>query len=134
MTEDKVQMFKLELKAMPLIKKRIARLTLKLEELEYNLQNVRGVDPARDVRVHGIDARLDMIEAKDEIIAQLDLLTAQLTATQIKLDMFSQTMQKVLVAIYCDNQSTADIAESMGYSESSLRRAINKQIANTLYF
>lgn len=134
MTEDKVQIFKLELKAMPLINKRIERLRLKLEQIDYELQNVRGVDPSKDVHISGVDNRLTMYEAKDKLQAQIDLLGMQKANTQNKLDQFSPTMQNILISIYCEGKATADIAEGLGYSESSLRRAINRQIAKTLYF
>ena len=132
MTEDKVQLFKLQLKALPLLEQRRQRLRVKYDQIEYTLQNVRGVDPSKEPSAPGNDIRLELIEQKDELEAQIDLIGAQIERTRIMLDLFSEGMQKILTSIYCNGVPTVTIAEKLGYSESTLRRLINKKIANTL--
>lgn len=132
MTEDKVQLFKLQLKALPLLEQRRQRLRVKYAQLEYTLRNVRGVDPSKEPSAPGNDIRLELIEQKDELEAQIDLIGAQIERTRIMLDLFSEGMQKILTSIYCNGVPTVTIAEKLGYSESTLRRLINKKIANTL--
>ena len=132
MTEDKVQLFKLQLKALPLLEQRRQRLRVKYAQLEYTLRNVRGVDPSKEPSAPGNDIRLELIEQKDELEAQIDIIGAQIERTRIMLDLFSEGMQKILTSIYCNGVPTVTIAEKLGYSESTLRRLINKKIANTL--
>ena len=132
MTEDKVQLFKLQLKALPLLEQRRQRLRVKYAQLEYTLRNVRRVDPSKEPSAPGNDIRLELIEQKDELEAQIDIIGAQIERTRIMLDLFSEGMQKILTSIYCNGVPTVTIAEKLGYSESTLRRLINKKIANTL--
>lgn len=132
MTEDIVQLFKLELRALPRLEARRKSLQLKYDQITYTLQNVRGVDPSKEPSAPGNDIRLELIEQKDELEAQIDLIGAQIERTHIMLDLFSEGMQKILISIYCNGVPTVTIAEKLGYSESTLRRLINKKIANTL--
>lgn len=132
MTEDIVQLFKLELRALPRLEARRKSLQLKYDQITYTLQNVRGVDPSKEPSAPGNDIRLELIEQKDELEAQIDLIGAQIERTRIMLDLFSEGMQKILISIYCNGVPTVTIAEKLGYSESTLRRLINKKIANTL--
>lgn len=132
MTEDIVQLFKLELRALPRLEARRKSLQLKYDQITYTLQNVRGVDPSKEPSAPGNDIRLELIEQKDELEAQIDLIGAQIERTRIMLDLFSEGMQKILISIYCNGVPTVTIADKLGYSESTLRRLINKKIANTL--
>ena len=132
MTEDKVQLFKLQLKALPLLEQRRQRLRVKYAQLEYTLRNVRGVDPSKEPSAPGNDIRLELIEQKDELEAQIDIIGAQIERTRIMLDLFSEGMQKILISIYCNGVPTVTVADKLGYSESTLRRLINKKIAHTL--
>lgn len=132
MTEDIVQLFKLELRALPRLEARRKSLQLKYDQITYTLQNVRGVDPSKEPSAPGNDIRLELIEQKDELEAQIDIIGAQIERTRIMLDLFSEGMQKILISIYCNGVPTVTIAEKLGYSESTLRRLINKKIANTL--
>lgn len=132
MTEDIVQLFKLELRALPRLEARRKSLQLKYDQITYTLQNVRGVDPSKEPSAPGNDIRLELIEQKDELEAQIDIIGMRIERTHITLELFSKGMQKILISIYCNGVSTADIADKLGYSESTLRRLINKKIANTL--
>lgn len=132
MTEDIVQLFKLELRALPRLEARRKSLQLKYDQITYTLQNVRGVDPSKEPSAPGNDIRLELIEQKDELEAQIDIIGMRIERTHITLELFSKGMQKILISIYCNGVSTADIADELGYSESTLRRLINKKIANTL--
>lgn len=129
MTEDKVTLFKLDLRTLPLLKKKREGLALQLEEVVYNLQNVRGIDTAKEPLHIAKDIRLQLIERKDDLQAQIDKVNDRIDDIYKKLGYFSKPMQRALVAIYCDRIPVVKVAEKYGYSESTFRRIINRQIS-----
>ena len=129
---DIVQLFKLELKALKLLEAKQNRLQEEYNRLNYILVNVRGVDPSKEPNAPGADIRLLLIEKKDELEAEIDLIGAQIERTYIKLERFSTLYRKILIEVYYEGNTIESVAQKLGYSESTLKRLINKKIYDVL--
>lgn len=128
MTEDKITLFKLELRTLPILQRKREQIQQKYDEVVYMLEGVKGVDTAKEPTHTAHDIRLLLIERKDAYEAQLCKLSERIDDIYRKLNNFSKPMQRILLAVYCDRVPVTKVAEKYGYSESTLRRLINKHI------
>lgn len=128
MTEDKITLFKLELRTLPILQRKREQIQQKYDEVVYMLEGVKGVDTAKEPTHTAHDIRLLLIERKDAYEAQLCKLNERIDDIYRKLNNFSKPMQRILLAVYCDRVPVTKVAEKYGYSESTLRRLINKHI------
>ena len=73
-----------------------------------------------------------MIARKDDLEAEIDMIGAQIERTYTKLDMFTPLIRKTLISIYCNGETIESVAQKIGYSESTVKRVINKKIEDVL--
>ena len=128
MTEDKITLFKLELRTLPILQRKREQIQQKYDEVVYMLEGVKGVDTAKEPTHTAHDIRLLLIERKDKYEEQLERIDCRIAEITDKLRRFSYPMQRILLAVYCDRVPVSKVADKYGYSESTLRRLINKRI------
>lgn len=74
----------------------------------------------------------DLSEDKDKVQEQINVLQAEWRANEAYLqramNKFSEDDWKLLVRIYCDGEKIIDVADDIGYAESTLRKRLRRML------
>lgn len=128
MNKDDVNLFKSELKVLRILERKVNILKTNRERLVYLLQGVRGLDPSREPSGGGKDKTLELIEAKSKLDTEIEELESRIKQIYATLDKADKRQAEILVKIYADDYTIAEVAEDVGYSESQMKRIIDRII------
>lgn len=127
MNYDEMVIFKSELKLLRNYERQRQKKLMERDRLIYQLQGVKGIDPAKEPSGAGADNRLDLIEKKDAIDAEIHRLNERIGAIREVLNEIPG-YAPILIRIYADHDTIADVAEEMCYSERQFKRILDKII------
>ena len=126
MKDEVMRIFISDLKILPIIEKAYKKTLQEIEEIEYRLQGVYGINPAK-VIIHNNthnDIRLDLILEKNKKEDYAKSLKDRIDRTYYILNVCPDAFRSILIDIYVKKVNTAQVAESHYMSESTLRRRI----------
>ncbi|GEM_PF-5620519 len=135
MTSDELYIFKSDLKLLKHLERQYNAVKTELDEIEYILQGVHGVDQSRvrNVRSHK-DKRIQLIEKKDHKQKYADELKQRIDHTKRVLSSFDPEMKSILTDVYVKGITIDSIGMDIGYSEASVKRLIERKIKDVDYY
>lgn len=132
---DEVIIFKEHLKNLNRYKSRINELELELMALEYKQEGVSAIDTAKEPTHIGIDrgaAIIQLTEPIDRLRSRINTLKSLVVFVEYVLDTMTDQERAILIGIYQNNVTYAEMAGKVGYSQDGLRKYVNRLIKSRI--
>ena len=134
MTLDELYIFKSDLKMLTHLERQYNAVKAELDEMEYILQGVHGIDQSRirNNKSHK-DKRIELIEKKDHKQKYAHELKQRIDHTYSVLNSFTPEIKNILMDVYIKGVTIDNMSLKLNYSYSSVKRLIDRKIRDADY-